>query len=115
MRCMGITLKNQFEEWYVDRNNEKDPSLSFWLFLGDFLDDFYRMPNLFSVLEEPIFENDGGTLEYWVKPFIGAVCEHLCLQNGLVYPSWCDKAEYFSNEPFFGGNSKGNASSFMLN
>lgn len=101
------TMKNSIMWW---QEYEKDWK-TYWLILGDFLDNFYRSPSVNLLSEEPEFDID---IEDYAKAFTAAVCDLLCRRFNLLRPSWLYKENYFLDEPWFSVGKKGLLINFLL-
>jgi hypothetical protein len=74
-----------------------------WVAIGDFLDDWRRMPTegRAALVEEPIADaGDDRERMRWAA-FIAATVEWLCWQDKLPFPSWTSKESYRLRDPWF--------------
>jgi len=74
-----------------------------WVAMGDFLDDWRRLPveERPPLVAEPIVDaGDDKERQRWAA-FIAATVEWLCWSAKLPFPVWTNKSEYRLPEPWF--------------
>ncbi|ADY56948.1 hypothetical protein Sgly_2674 [Syntrophobotulus glycolicus DSM 8271] len=87
--------------------NEIHQGKDFYIVLGNFLDEFYRQDseNQQKMIEE---EPSNYDLPVYQKAFMAAAVHKLANDYNLNVPSWVFKKDYYSSEPYFDCNAKGN-------
>lgn len=85
-------LKDFVSEY--DGNSETE----FSTMLNLYLDTFYRMPNLYSFLEEPMWKDNLDTNHI---SLIVTIVHYLANKGNFVVPSWILKTKYILKEPFY--------------
>lgn len=93
------SLKDMIDDYNREKSWER-----YWVYMGNFLDEFYSNPNLWSVIDEPEF---GETCPDYISTFTAASCEYLCNKYKFYPPSWCMKDKYILKEPSFPSGAKG--------
>ena len=81
----------------------------FYLLLGDFLDEFYKAPDMVrqNMISEPpsVYRADCGRE---LHSFAAATAHKLANDYGLGVPAWVfDKKYYMIGQPYFGCHAKG--------
>lgn len=84
-----------------------NPNYNFSHYMGDFLDQFYRLgkeERSSSIAEEPTMYSD---LSSWYYAYIAAAVHQLCLKYGIDCPAWALDKKYVLKEPKFAMDAKG--------
>jgi len=73
-----------------------------WVAIGDFLDDWRRMPpeRRAALVADPIAVANDDEQRRWAALCAAAV-EWLCWQDRLPFPTWTAKPDYILREPWF--------------
>ena len=72
--------------------------IEFSSMLNLYLDSFYRIPNLFSFLDEPKWKEN---IDKNHRALLVTVVHYLANKSNLPVPSWIMKREYILQEPFY--------------
>lgn len=103
----NITVKIWFEDWKKRSLNNWS---EYWLYLGTFLDIFYKNPSNKYFIDEPNFDD----VEDYIATFtVCSIC-YLCDRYNLEKPEWARSEKFILKKPWFSGNTEGPLRCFYL-